>query len=153
MVMAMTFTGTPASFVCLTGCRAVCTRVCFSIWHKGYGLSYRGDRWYVYRRMFAFCTIFNYRVCVCVTACVYTCKWESVCACLVNLCVTNCVWKGHRPLSITPRLFASFIAVILLPKSNPNSISLRFFFFPGKCSNPNINLCYPLFTGVATQHK
>lgn len=60
-----------SSLICLfdrlQGC--VCVHTCVSpIWHKGYGLSYRGDRWYVYRRMFAFCTIFNYRVCVCVTA-------------------------------------------------------------------------------------
>lgn len=71
----------------------VCVRArVFLLWHKGYGLSYRGDRWYVYSRMFAFCWIFNYRVCVCVTACEYVCVRERPSVSLpCHLCFKDCV--------------------------------------------------------------
>lgn len=121
--MVMTFTGTPASFVCLTGCRGVCVHVCFSIWHKGYGLSYRGDRWYVYRRMFAFCRIFNYSVCVCHRPWIYMCVRKTEC---VHASSSVCV---REPLSITQNLLTSLLTVRLLPQSNPHSPSLLFFFW------------------------
>lgn len=127
---------------------AGCVCMCFSIWHKGYGLSFRGDRRYVYRRMFAFCTIFNYRVCVCHCLCIYTCVWESVRVCRPSyLCVTGYVQKGYRTLSITQNSLTSFLAVCLSP------LSPLLLLFSGKWSNPNLNWWSPLFTQVATQHK
>lgn len=72
------------------------------------------------------------------------CEKDGVCAWL-------CVLKSHKPLSIMQSLSTSFLAVRLSPQSNPHTPSL--LFFSGKWSNPNLNWCCPLFTGVATQHK
>lgn len=99
----------------------VCTPTCSSICHKGYGLRYRGDRWYVYKRMFAFRTIFNYRVCECRCLCiyVYVCEKDGVCLCLC-MCVLQTVWKGQKTLSITQHLLTSFclsLASVLSPQS------------------------------------
>lgn len=126
--MVMTFTGTPASFVCLTGCRGVCAPARSSVRHKGYGLSYRGDRWYVYKRMFAFCTIFNYRVCVCHWLCVYIyiwlCEWEtgSVYTRPVILCerVTG-LYQSHRICSLPS------VCLLLTSISTPQSFICDFF--------------------------
>lgn len=123
--MVMTFTGTPASFVCLTGCRGVCAPACFSVCHKGYGLSYRGDRWYVYKRMFAFCTIFNYRVCVCHCLCIYMPMWVRKEECVYaqsSVCerVTG-LYQSHRICSL-PSVCLSLASI-----STPQSFICDFF--------------------------
>lgn len=90
---------------------------------------------------------------LCVSPPVYirVCVWERGSVCMPShLCFTDCVWKGHRPLSITQNLLTSFLAVCLSPQSNPLTPLL---IFSGKWSSPNLNRCCPLFTGVATQHK
>lgn len=131
----------------LQGC--VCAHVCFSIWHKGYGLSYRGDRWYVYRRMFAFCTVFNYRVCVCHRLWTHVCERKTKCA-LSSVFYRLC-WRGtglyqsQRICSLPSSLSASCL--------NLTPTLLHFRFFSGKLSNPNLNWGCLLFTGVATLHK
>lgn len=120
--MVMTFTGTPASFVCLTDFRVVCVRarafMWVSIWHKGYGLSYRGDRWYVYRRMFAFCMIFNYMVCVCHRLCIYVyvrkCVWMPS-----YLCVTGCVCERVTAVYQSPRIYSLPSSLSFLCLKNP----------------------------------
>lgn len=118
--------------ICLSDRQQGCAyaHVYFSIWHKGYGLSYRGDRWYVYRRMFAFCTVFYYRVCVCHR--LWICVREKDEVCLV-ICVLQTVLKGCRPLSIINYLLTSFLIVSLLPQSNPKSLSFLFFSPLGSC--------------------
>lgn len=44
-----------------------------------------------------------------------------------HLCVSDCVFKSYRPLSITENLLTSFLAVCLSPPSNPHTPSLLFF--------------------------
>lgn len=53
-------------------------------------------------------------LCVSPPVCVSVCDHKCVCV-PSHLCVTDCVRKGHRPLSITQNLFTSFLAVILSP--------------------------------------
>lgn len=113
--------------ICLSDRRqgCVCPPVYSSIRHKGYGLSYRGDRWYVYRRMFAFCTVFYYRVCVCHR--LWICAWEKDGVCLV-VCVLQAMLRSHRPLSI--KLFTHFLPycrVFCLNKT-PRVIQFLLFF-------------------------
>lgn len=101
--------------------------------------------------MFAFCTIFNYTVSVCVTAREYVCvcQKDELCPFLV-ICVLQAVLRTRRPLSITQNLLISFLVVHLFAPSNPQSFAS---YFSGKASNPNLNWGCPLFTGIAIQHK
>lgn len=67
----------------------MCVCVCPSIWYKEYGLSYRGDRWYVYNRLFALYTISNYRACVCHR--LWICVWKTECVhALLFVCYRWC---------------------------------------------------------------